>query len=421
MRFSLDVRLARKGDCLLLHAGTASAPSLVLIDGGPSNVYKPHLRPRLERIKAMRGLGGSAPLPIDLLMVSHVDDDHIHGILDFTRDLRTAAGAPFARISSLWHNSFDDVIGNTPKELTAAVTAQFGTASLSDGLSEDATVDSDEDEEVVRSSLKVLASIEQGHQLRLDADNLGVTLNSEFGEHLIIADSTPIDMGDGLSFLVAGPMVPELKQLQAKHDQWLKDLKAKGLKPGDALSAYVDKSVPNLSSLVVLARCGGKSILLTGDARGDKILEGLEYAGALKPGKSMHVDILKVPHHGSSNNLETGFFERIIADRYVFSGNGEHGNPERDSLEMLLEARGADPFEAHLTYPIDEIDVARKEDHEKEQKKAKARGKTPAPDWVATTDSLDALVKSGRFKANQKIVIADPTKHVIDLLDPLGF
>jgi len=421
MRFSLDVRRARKGDCLLLHVGTKSAPSLVLIDGGPSNVYKPHLKPRLERIKEVRGLGGSAPLPIDLLMVSHVDDDHIHGILDFTRELRAAAGVPFARISSLWHNSFDEVIGNTPAELTAAVTAQFGTASLADGLSEDATVDSDEDEEVVHSSLKVLASIEQGHQLRLDADKLGVALNSEFDEKLIIAESTPVDMGDDLSFLVAGPMVPELKKLQAKHDQWLKDLKAKGLKPSDALSAYVDKSVPNLSSLVLLATCGGKSILLTGDARGDKILEGLESVGALKPGKSMHVDVLKVPHHGSSNNLETGFFERITADRYVFSGNGEHGNPERESLEMLLEARGTDPFEAHLTYPIDEIDVARKEDHEKEQKKAKARGKTPAPDWVAATDSLDALIKSGRFNADQKIVIADPTKHVIDLLDPLDF
>ena len=42
-------------------------------------------------------------------------------------------------------------------------------------------------------------------------------------------------MGDDLSFLVAGPMQPELKKLQAKHDQWLKDLKGRGLKPGDAL------------------------------------------------------------------------------------------------------------------------------------------------------------------------------------------
>jgi hypothetical protein len=41
----------------------------------------------------------------------------------------------------------------------------------------------------------------------------------------------------------------------------------------------------------------------------------------------MHVDILKGPHHGSNRNVERIFFKRITADHYVFSGNGEHGNP----------------------------------------------------------------------------------------------
>ena len=50
------------------------------------------------------------------------------------------------------------------------------------------------------------------------------------------------------------------------------------------LAAFVDKSVPNLSSIVVLAELGGKSMLLTGDARGDKILEGMELAGLLETG-----------------------------------------------------------------------------------------------------------------------------------------
>src|SRR5207344_790094 len=96
------------------------------------------------------------------------------------------------------------------------------------------------------------------------------------------------------------------------------------------------------------------------------------------------IDLLKVPHHGSSNNLDKDFFERIIADHYVFSGDGEHGNPERESLEMLLKARGGDDdYQVHLTYPIKEIDVERKKDWEKEQRKerakvakAKAAGKT---------------------------------------------
>ena len=33
MIFSLDVRQARKGDCLLLHTGTKKSPGLVMIDG----------------------------------------------------------------------------------------------------------------------------------------------------------------------------------------------------------------------------------------------------------------------------------------------------------------------------------------------------------------------------------------------------
>ena len=90
-----------------------------------------------------------------------------------------------------------------------------------------------------------------------------------------------------------------------------------------------------------------------------QILEGLELGGAIKKGDTLHVDILKVPHHGSSNNLERGFFERITADHYVFSGDGEHGNPERETMEMLFAARGSEPFTIHLTYPIDDIDVNR--------------------------------------------------------------
>jgi hypothetical protein len=48
--------------------------------------------------------------------------------------------------------------------------------------------------------------------------------------------------------------------------------------------------------------------------------------------------VLKVPRHGSSNNLDEDFFERITADHYAFSGDAEHDNPEREALRMLLNA-----------------------------------------------------------------------------------
>ena len=55
MRFSLDVMRARKGDCLMLHFGSDSAPRLVMIDGGPAEVYQRHLRPRILQIREARG------------------------------------------------------------------------------------------------------------------------------------------------------------------------------------------------------------------------------------------------------------------------------------------------------------------------------------------------------------------------------
>ena len=127
----------------------------------------------------------------------------------------------------------------------------------------------------------MLASIPQGFQLRLDAEKLGVPLNApQTNGSLMMASKKEIKLAKGLSFIVAGPMQPDLLTLQQQHDDWLKELKKAGKKPEDTLSAFVDKSVPNLSSIVVLAKAGGKTILLTGDARGDKILEGLEQAGA---------------------------------------------------------------------------------------------------------------------------------------------
>ncbi len=430
MIFSLDVRRARKGDCLLLHFGTEQKPGLVLIDGGPSSVYKPHLRPRLLQIRKARKVTAQQPLTVDLLMVSHVDDDHVRGILDLTAELIATQGgtAPLLRVLSFWHNSFDDVIGNDPKELTASVAAHFGAASMGGELPAGAVLDSDEDDELVRDNLKVLASIEQGHRLRGDAARLGFELNPEFDGKLILQGKKAVQIAPGLKFTVVGPMKAELQALQEKHDAWLQEREENGGDPEAALAAYVDPSVPNLSSLVVLAEADGKRMLLTGDARGDKILAGLKAGKLLKDGTPLHVDVLKVPHHGSSNNVEREFFEKVTADHYVFSGNGEHGNPERETLEMLFAARGKKPFQIHLTYPIAVIDKARKQDweeHQAREKKRKAKGgkKEPRPNWSPAKHGLKAFFASFKLAKGQKVnmIDDDAAPHVIDLLDPLGY
>ena len=438
MIFSLEVRRARKGDCLLLHFGSKDDPGLIIVDGGPKSVYKPHLKPRLEQIRIARGLSNQDSLPIDLLMVSHVDDDHIQGILDLTKELvdaRDERKPQFVQVLSFWHNSFDDIIGNRPEELTAALKSHFGAAATSGELPADATLEVDDESgeltnEIVNDNLKVLASIEQGYRLRMDAEKLGFPRNPEFDGKLLIArgEAERLEIGRGLAFTLAGPMKSQVEALRKKHDEWLRRLKSEGKSPAEALAAYLDKSVPNLSSLVLLAEADGKRMLLTGDARGDKIIEGLQLVGLLGADgdSTMHVDLLKVPHHGSSNNLERNFFERITADHYVFSGNGEHGNPEREALKMLFDARGAAEFTVHLTYPVEEIDEGRRHDWNKAQTREKdKKKKNPATkvrsNWSPKMQSLEAFFADQRVP-EARISIVDPdAPHLVNLLDAVEF
>ena len=407
MLFSLEVRRARKGDCLLLHYGTTADPRLAVVDGGPARVYDDFLEPRLEAIRATRG-GGT--LPIDLMIVSHIDDDHINGILDLTAKLKRAkqVGDPMPYdVHILWHNSFDDVIGNRPDEFVAAMHQELGVAST-DG---DASLIDVEDPDLEA----VLASVNQGRTLRDDANVLDIVTNAPF-DGLVIArgDATSIVELDGdLKLTVVGPLQAELSELQAVHDKWLEK---KGLgQPAPvaaALAAYRDKSAANLSSIVALAELGSRSILLTGDARGDKILKGLTEADLLDVTNVLHVDVLKVPHHGSDRNMERDFFKKVTADRYVFSGNGEHGNPERATFEMLFGARPADGYTIHLTYPVDEIDRERKADAERHHHV-----------WSDADDSLASLFDRARRSGTDfEITIADSgTGTVIDLDEALTF
>jgi hypothetical protein len=122
------------------------------------------------------------------------------------------------------------------------------------------------------------------------------------------------------------------------------------------VAAYVDKSVHNLSSIVVLVESQGKRILLTGDGRGDHTLEGLKAAKLLKGGK-LRVDVLKLPHHGSERNVAPDYFETIVAKHYVVSADGKFDNPDVGTLKMISAARPDDDFTIHLTYPLDGFNV----------------------------------------------------------------
>src|SRR5512134_1262827 len=109
--FTLEAMHAKHGDALLLHYGPEDAPRLVMIDGGPAGV-KTRLVERLVELRDVRE-DGDDPLRVEMLMVSHIDDDHVRGVQDLLQDLEDARKdqeSPLLRIGTLWHNSFEDLL-----------------------------------------------------------------------------------------------------------------------------------------------------------------------------------------------------------------------------------------------------------------------------------------------------------------------
>jgi glyoxylase-like metal-dependent hydrolase (beta-lactamase superfamily II) len=101
---TLEMLAAKHGDCFILRCGTPAQPQLVLIDGGPAGVWNDSLKPRLMEIRGERGLDDHQALTIDLLIISHVDDDHINGVLgllEFIHDRVQRGEPPLFRISRI--------------------------------------------------------------------------------------------------------------------------------------------------------------------------------------------------------------------------------------------------------------------------------------------------------------------------------
>jgi hypothetical protein len=337
--FSLEALQAFHGDSLLLHAGTDDKPLLVLIDGGPSGTWETSLQPRLDEIRAARANGGDA-LRIDLAMVSHIDSDHVAGMVDLAGFLVTEQqdAKPLSYdVRTLWHNSFDDILGNDADEVrTAALDV------LEQPIGDDAA------DEIRQAGLAVVASVAEGRELRDDAKALGWGINEPFDGPVVLptAGVRSIALGD-VTLTVVCPHQPQLDKLHDAWDRWLKE-HPKAVAGAIPAAVARDNSPYNLSSIVVHAQCDGKTMLLTGDARDDHILDGLDATGIATDGKT-HLDILKLPHHGSIRNMRPEFFARVTADHYVISANGRDGNPETATLELIASSRADDDFAIHVT------------------------------------------------------------------------
>jgi len=314
---------AAEGDCLLLESDGAYA----LIDGGIAGNYAANLQPYL-----LQEIGAAGHL--EVILVSHVDTDHITGIIDLLADIERARadGEPDdpVEVGDLWHNSFGTTLETATGALFANLQAMMSQAGRANFAAANGSV--------------ALLGIAQGARLQRKAAQLGISLNGFFGGKRITQETMvgqTWSLG-GADFVVAGPTIANLKELQDDWIKWIeRNMDAFALGNSQAM-ANADKSVPNLSSIVLFGSTPHGDILLTGDARGDHILQGLEQGGLIAAGATRSLRLLKVQHHGSDRNVAADFFKRLPADIYLISANGKHGNPDDEVLAMIVDLAHAD-------------------------------------------------------------------------------
>jgi hypothetical protein len=322
---TLHIIQARYGDSLILEYGTSSAPRFLLVDGGPNDVYSHHLKAVLEDI---RDDGGE----LDLVVLSHVDRDHVTGLLDLTNDLqwqRVREVPETISINELWHNSFSGTLGTDVQDRFGRLLNRAGP---------------------VRSALahssKTSRDIAQGDELTQSANNLGLPINpsDRFGSERIITvdQATETIVLGNLTLRIVGPTRASLEELEEDWLEWLEQQEDRVLVPdlreAERAARSLDDSVPNLSSIMFLAEADGRTILFTGDGRSDHLKDGLEQAGLLDAEGRLHVNVLKLPHHGSKYNVTADFIETVTADQYVVSASGYHGHPHKDTLRWIVRA-----------------------------------------------------------------------------------
>lgn len=312
----LHVVQAEYGDCFILESKIGKKSTNILIDGGPFKTFENHLKPALQKLP----LNGK----LDLVVLSHIDSDHIMGLLDLLYEIkkeRQNKSKDFIKISNVWHNSFKNLL-LLSDEPVKIVTKFFRDQSLIE-------------RKTILDSL-IIKGYQQGTDLTEVAISLKIPINHGFPELIEVANRMKSSRLNHAKLLVLGPTKRNIEQLRKEWRDWFTK-KYESRKSKSEFVQILDKSVPNLASIMFLVEIKNRKILFTGDGVGKDIIEMLSKNEMLDKNGEFHVDVLKVPHHGSDRNSSPEFFKTVISKYYIISANGRDDNPSLNTLEWIIQ------------------------------------------------------------------------------------
>ena len=363
---------AADGDCCLIESRD-SPPRRLLVDGGRTASYEANTR---DTLGAIRDDGGK----LDVICVSHIDDDHISGIVrliedevawrqfEFLKATKPSTKPPSIarppKIGEVWHNGLFRLVGDETGHAVEPVLGTVAAILAGSPVDKHRTLAAQLDDVITGE----MSSMELTR--RLSPQQLGIPLNPRSNGRLVKRSASgptkpfeDVALGSLRIFLL-GPSQDDIDKLREKWQEFLDESKAElaklhqqmlreeerlgALSPRIVANPMLDEALgeglssvteANLASLMLLVEEGTKKVLMTGDGVSSEIIEGLKRHKKLDASGRMHVDVLKVQHHGAKANVDDQFVRTVTADNYVFCGNGAQTNPELEVVEAFATAR----------------------------------------------------------------------------------
>jgi hypothetical protein len=310
--FTIEMLPAEEGDALWVEYGSKSRRRRIMVDGGV-------LKTSANLIDRVEDLGGKRRF--ELMVVTHVDNDHIDGMVKLLAS-RTAF-----EVGDFWFNAWpqisEDRLGPKQGEMLSELIERRGF----------------------------------DHNAAVDGGPIGVPSDEE-------AELVRHELPGGLEITVLGPRAEDLRRLRK---EWEDVIEGAGLEPGGEFTGakllekapryaedrlgdkppnaerwakrkFVEDTSPaNPSSISLLLEYRGRSLLLTGDARSDSLCEGIDRLNAERGTDRMKVDVVKLPHHGSKNNVSNELISRLDCKNFLFSTSGRRfHHPDDDAVARVL-------------------------------------------------------------------------------------
>lgn len=362
---NVDILPASEGDCILITIGTKDKVN-ILIDGGYKETYLEYLKPCLIK---MNKKGEK----LDLIIVTHVDADHIEGIIELLKENGNSKSPKIIQIDEIWHNSYKHLqflkgynskLDNREKSIlnnkidkgyietkndeddqyqSQNISAKDGSTLASLIYKGEYNWNTSFDKESVSTDNKKLINLKENVNIRLlGPSNNSLKKLSKYWLKELQKDKYDFKLTDDELFDDAFEF-HMLNQREMEHQEENNEISKKNImkdiKTLSQQKTTLDNSPANGSSITIIIENGDKKLLFLADSHPQTIHKAIQDLVDQTDYKPIF-DLIKVSHHGSNKNTSIELLELVDSPVYIFSTNGKkHNHPNDETIARIINRK----------------------------------------------------------------------------------